>query len=156
TGADVLAGARGPHTQVCDDPTDTWGHRVVSYAWPGEEMRATRVLVRERGPVRAPVRGEREWGRSTMVGARILSRDAARVAARATIYWREEHHLLKLRAPVALADPSATYEIPFAALERPVDGAEEPAQSWVDLSGTVRGTEQRAGLAVVTTTKHGY
>lgn len=157
TGSDLLAGARGPHTQICDDPTDTWGHRVVSYAWPGDEMPAVRTVVRERGPVRARVRVEREWGRSTMVEEFVLTRDADQVQVHTTIDWREEHHLLKLRVPLAVQEPEATYEIPFAAIERPVDGAEEPAQSWVDLSGVPRsGGPGRAGLALVTTTKHGY
>ena len=43
SGVDVVAGARGEHTQICQDPTDTWGHRVVSYRWPGDAMRTTRV-----------------------------------------------------------------------------------------------------------------
>jgi len=70
------------------------------------------------------------------------------------IDWREKAHLLKLRFPVGLDDPSATYEIPYGTIERPVDGAEEPAQSWVDLTGTVGGAP--AGLTVVATTKHGW
>ncbi|WP_431219441.1 glycoside hydrolase family 38 C-terminal domain-containing protein [Leifsonia xyli] len=71
-----------------------------------------------------------------------------------TLDWREQAHLLKLRFPTVLEDPTATYEIPFGHLERPVDGAEEPAQSWVDLTGTVDGAA--AGLTVVTTNKHAY
>ncbi|SEE12725.1 alpha-mannosidase [Ruania alba] len=157
TGADVFGGATGPHTQVCDDPTDTWGHRVVSYAWPGEEMPVVRALVRESGPVRARIRVERAWGRSTLVEEFILTRDSDHVEVRTTLDWREEHHLLKLRFPVALDETEATYEIPYAAIDRPVDGAEEPAQQWVSVSGTLRrGDHRRAGLAVVTTTKHGY
>ena len=61
TGVDLVAGAEGPHLQVCEDPTDTWGHRVVSYAWPGAEMPVTRVLVREDGPLRAQLRIEHRW-----------------------------------------------------------------------------------------------
>src|SRR5690625_2260929 len=34
TGADVLVGARGPHTQVCDDPTDTRAARLSSPGQP--------------------------------------------------------------------------------------------------------------------------
>ena len=71
-----------------------------------------------------------------------------------TLDWREQAHLLKLRFPTVLDEPKATYEIPFGHLERPVDGAEEPAQSWVDLTGTVDGVA--AGLTVITTNKHAY
>jgi alpha-mannosidase len=154
TGVDLVRGARGQHTQICDDPTDTWGHRVLSYDWPGEPMRTTRMVLREHGELRARLRVEREWGRSTMVEEFLLGESSDAVEVRVTIDWRERAHLMKLRFPVALDDPVATYEIPFGHLGRPVDGAEVPAQSWVDLSGTVDGTP--AGLAVVNNAKHGY
>ncbi|NKY23192.1 alpha-mannosidase [Cellulomonas denverensis] len=155
TGLDVMHGVDGStHTQVCDDPTDTWGHRVVSYAWPGDPMTTTRIVVRESGPLRARVRVEREWGASRMVEELLLDHDSPVLRVDVTLDWREPARLLKLRFPTALADPRATYQIPYAELERPVDGAEEPGQGWVDLTGTVDG--RPAGLTVVVTDKHGY
>jgi alpha-mannosidase len=154
-GVDLMAGVDGStHTQVCADPTDTWGHRVVSYAWPGEPMTLTRVVVRETGPLRSRVRVERGWGASTMVEELLLDHDSAVLQVEVTLDWREHGHLLKLRVPTALSEPRATYEIPFAHLERPVDGAEQPAQAWVDLTGTVDG--RPAGLTVVAIDKHGW
>jgi alpha-mannosidase len=155
TGLDVLAGtASAPHTQICEDPTDTWGHRVISYAWPGEEMELVRVKVRETGPLRSRVRIERKWGASTLAEELVLDADSRVLRVNVTLDWREQAHLLKLRFPTALTDPIGTHEIPFGSLERPVDGAEEPGQSWVDLTGTIGG--RPAGLTVVTTNKHAY
>jgi alpha-mannosidase len=155
TGVDVMADVDGTrHTQVCEDPTDTWGHRVVSYAWPGDPMELVRIVVRERGPVRTRVRVERRWNRSLLVEEFLLDHDSTTLRVDVTLDWREEAHLLKLRFPTVLDDPEARYEVPYGSIDRPVDGAEDPAQSWVDLSGTVDGT--RAGLTVVTTTKHGF
>jgi len=155
TGIDVLAGTDpSSHTQVCEDPTDTWGHRVVSYAWPGDAMKVERIVVRETGPLRSRVRVERSWGRSTLAEEYVLDADSPYLTVNATLDWREPAHLLKLRFPVGLEAPEATYEIPYGSLQRPVDGAEEPAQSWVDLTGTVGGAS--AGLTVVTTNKHGW
>jgi alpha-mannosidase len=113
-------------------------------------MRVTRVTLRESGPLRARLRVEREWGRSTLVEEFILCHDADHVEVRATLDWHEKAHLLKLCFPVAVEDPVATYEIPFGAIGQPVDGGENPAQSWVDVSGA------RGGLAVVNNAKHGY
>jgi alpha-mannosidase len=155
TGVDVMAGVDGTqHTQVCEDPTDTWGHRVISYAWPGATMELGRIVVRESGPLHSRVRVERAWGASTLIEEFVLSHDSSVLRVNVTLDWREQAHLLKLRFPTSLNDPRATYEIPFASLERPVDGAEEPAQGWVDLSGDVDGSP--AGLTVVTTNKHAY
>jgi alpha-mannosidase len=154
TGVDPVAGARGEHTQICQDPTDTWGHRVVSYRWPGDAMRTTRVTLRETGPLRALLRVERAWHHSTMVEEFILGHRADHLEVRVTIDWREHAHLLKLCFPTVIEDPEGTYEIPFGSIVRPVDGAENVAQSWVDVSGTVDG--RGAGLAVVNNAKHGY
>ena len=158
SGADLVAGVRGEHLQICADPTDTWGHRVISYAWPGDAMTTTRIVLREAGPFRARLRIERARGRSTVVEELILGHRSDQLEVRVTIDWREQAHLLKMRFPTVLQDPTATYEVPFATIERPVDGAEEPAQSWVDLSGRLMSADGalRAGLAVVTDAKHAY
>ncbi|GAB3915668.1 alpha-mannosidase [Microlunatus endophyticus] len=156
TGVD-LAG-RGPHWQVCQDPSDTWGHRVVSYAWPGEDFPVTGIRVTESGPVRAAVRVERGWGRSTMIETYLLAAGDDAIELDIVLDWREPAHLLKQRFPIAVSDPRATFEIPYASLERPVNGSEEPAQSWVDLSGTLgeQAVDQTAGLVVINNAKHGY
>jgi len=151
----VLAGTAGqPRTAVCDDPTDTWGHRVISYAWPGDAMKLERIVVRETGPLRTRVRVERSWGGSLFTEELLLGHDSRSLRMDVTIDWREKAHLLKLRYPVGLADPQATFEVPYGVIERPVDGAEEPAQSWVDLTGTLDGAP--AGLTVICTSKHGW
>ena len=142
------------HTQICADPTDTWGHRVVSYAWPGVAMAVERIRVTDSGPLRGRIRVERRWRSSTLIEEISLGPDDVAVRVDATLDWREPRHLLKLRFPTSLADPQATYEIPFGTLARPVDGAEEPAQSWVDLTGVVEGAP--AGLTVIITGKHGF
>ncbi|MFE1665069.1 alpha-mannosidase [Microbacterium sp. P02] len=155
SGMDVLAGTLGEsRTVVCEDPTDTWGHRVISYAWPGAPMMLDRIVVRETGPLRVRVRVERSWGSSTLTEELYLAYDSRSLQVDVTIDWHEKAHLLKLRYPVGLDSPVATYEVPFGVLERPVDGAEEPAQSWVDLTGTIEGSP--AGFTVICTTKHGW
>ena len=154
SGIDVVAGAVGAHVQISQDPTDTWGHKVISYAGPGADMRTTRILARPQGELFAAVRVEREWGRSTVIEEFSLAFDSDVVDCAITIDWREEAHLMKLRFPTALTDPVGTYEIPFGAQERPVDGAEEPGQSWIDLTGTIDG--RTAGLTVINNAKHGY
>lgn len=164
SGVDPIAGASGPHLQVCEDPTDTWGHRVVSYAWPGLEPSVTDIRLVEDGPVRARLRIERSVDRSTIVEDLVLTHDADGVTVQVEIDWRQHAQLMKWRVPVALTEPQARFEIPFATLERPVDGAEEPAQSWVDLSGRTRPTSssaksrrpRRGGLTVINNGKHGY
>ncbi|MFD1723054.1 alpha-mannosidase [Amnibacterium endophyticum] len=154
SGIDLLAGAAGPHVQISADGSDTWGHRVVSYAGPGEPMRLERIVPREDGALRGVLRVERSWGASRLVEEVVLGRDADHVEVRVVLDWRERAHLMKLRWPVALEDPAAITQIPFGVQARPVDGGEQPGQSFVDLTGSIGG--RRAGLAVLNDAKHGY
>ncbi|MFW6598401.1 alpha-mannosidase [Propionibacteriaceae bacterium Y2011] len=154
TGTDLVAGSAGGHLTVCGDGSDTWGHHVVTYAWPGEELPVERIEPGECGPLRASIKVFRRWRSSTVIEEFMLHADSSELEVRVEIDWREPLTVLKLRVPVALTDPTATYEIPYATMVRPVDAAEEPAQSWVDLSGSAG--DQNAGLTVITTAKHGY
>lgn len=157
SGTDVLAGARGPHWQICADASDTWGHHVVSYAWPGAEPALDRIHLIADGPLRATIRVERSWGRSTIVEDITLRHDSDAVEIHVEIDWRQQGELAKMRIPVGLAEPEATFEVPFATVTREVNGAEDPAQSWVDLSGpTLGGPTTLAGLTVINNAKHGY
>ncbi len=155
TGLDLVAGTTGDHTVVCADPTDTWGHRVVSYDWPGLPMALRSIRVVEDGALRARVRVELGWHDSRLVEEFVLGRHADVVEVRVELDWRERAHLLKLRFPVAVTDPEGTTEIPYGAIGRPVTGSEEPGRSWVDLSGTAA-DGRVAGLALVNDAKHGY
>ena len=154
TGVDLVAGATGEHIQICRDPTDTWGHRVVTYAWPGAAMETTRVVLRENGSYRANLRVERRWHASTLAEEFLLTAGGDALEVRVELDWHEPAHLMKLRIPVALADPSGRAEVPFGSTARPVNGAEDPGQSWIDLTGVAGGV--RAGLALVNDAKHGY
>jgi alpha-mannosidase len=155
SGLDLLAGVRAPHTVVTDDPTDTWGHRVVSYAGTGTPFVAKSAEVVEVGPVRTIVRVESTYGSSSLVEELVLGADARHLEVRVTLDWHERLKLLKLRFPTGLRAEEATYEIPYGHLVRPADGAEEPGQSWVDVSGELPGGG-RAGLTVVNDAKSAY
>ena len=155
SGHDLVAGVERPHTVVSDDPTDTWGHRVVSYARPGRPFACRSVRLVEHGPVRSVLRIESVHDTSTLVEELVLGADARHVEVRVTLDWHERLRLLKLRFPTALTDPTATYEIPYGQLERLADGAEEPGQTWVDVSGTLP-DGSRAGLTVVNDAKSAY
>ncbi|REF36440.1 alpha-mannosidase [Thermasporomyces composti] len=155
SGADLLAGVDRPHTVVADDPTDTWGHRVVSYAGPGTPFKCQSARIVEQGPVRTVVRIESGYGTSTLVEELILGAEARHLEVRVTLDWHERLKLLKLRFPTALRNPVATYEIPYGHLERPTDGAEEPGQSWVNVTGELP-DGRRASLAVLNDAKAAY
>jgi alpha-mannosidase len=156
TGAELAGDGRG-HSTVADDPSDTWGHGVVSYAREGTPMSVVAMSLVESGPLRAIVRVVRRFGESSLTEDIVLGRDSDAIEVRATLDWRERLRVLKLRFPVAAEQPRFTVEVPFASIERSIDGAELPMQTWADLSGAAPGPAGpvEAGLAVVFAGKHG-
>ncbi|HET9380808.1 MAG TPA: glycoside hydrolase family 38 C-terminal domain-containing protein [Streptomyces sp.] len=154
-GTELLPERPEPHAVVIDDASDTWGHRVRSYDQEAGAFRCTRVRLVENGPVRAVLRIESEYGRSTLAEELVLSAGSRQVEVRTVVHWAERLKLLKLRFPTALTDVTATHEIPYGHIERAPDGTEEPTQAWVDVTGTLPGGT-RAGLAVANDSKHGH
>jgi alpha-mannosidase len=155
TGTELAPAEPRPHAVVVDDPSDTWGHRVRAYDREIGAFRCVRAAVVEQGPVRAVLRVESVYERSTLVEELVLSAGARHLEIRTVVDWHERLRLLKLRFPTALENATATHEIPYGHLVRPADGGEEPAQAWVDVSGTLPGGRP-AGLSVLNDSKCGH
>ena len=79
-----------------------------------------------------------------------------RIDVRVTVDWHEQNKALKLCFPINIVDAVATYEIPYGHILRPVDGAEEPGQSWVDLSGTNTDTKAVFGFSLLNDGKYSF
>jgi alpha-mannosidase len=155
TGADLVSDRAGGHAVVADDHSDTWGHRVRAFDDVVGEFESTSVRLVEHGPVRAILRIESRYNASTLVEELVLGSESPYVEVRAVLEWREQHKLLKLRFPTAIETDSATFEIPYAHLERPAVGEEEPGQALVDVSGELPDGSP-AGLAVLNDGKYGH
>jgi alpha-mannosidase len=140
----------GARAVAVRDSSDTWGHGVHAYDDVISELTATSVRLVESGPVRAVLRVESSYGGSTLAEELVLSAGARHVDLRVTLDWHERLQLLKLRFPTSVRDSEATFEIPYGHIVRAADGAEDPAQAWVDVSGPDR------GLAVLNDGKYGH
>ncbi len=157
-GRDVadLAEPDRPRAVVVDDTSDTWGHRRLAYTDEIGTFETTQVSIVESGPVRAILRVESRYGTSSLVEDFVLSATGVAVEVRVILDWRERSRLLKLRYATRLADPVATYEIPYGTIERPANGEEEPGQRWIDASGSVDGVDGTFGLGVLNDAKYGF
>ena len=80
------------------------------------------------------------------------------VEVRNHVEWWEEHKMLKAAFPVAVQAATATYEIPYATIERSTGNStsfekarfEVPAQRWADLS------DGEYGVSLINDCKYGY
>jgi alpha-mannosidase len=123
----------GAHAVVLNDSSDTWGHGVRAYDDVAGEFERTSVNVVEDGPLRKVIRVKSAYGSSTLVEEYLVSAGLPYVDVRVTVDWHEQLKLLKLR--YATRGGEATFEVPYGHVVRPTDGAENPAQAWVDCGG---------------------
>jgi alpha-mannosidase len=174
TNRNLLApGEEGNRLQLFEDIPrmyDAWNIGYTGRQW--EVDRADTVFVKEQGPVRAVIRVKKsflgpsksrryptkDFPSSFFTQDVTLYRDLPWVDCHMTVDWWENHILAKVAFPLSVSSKVATYEIPFAAIERPTtrnnswDRArfEDSAQNWADLSG------QDFGVSVLNHVKQGY
>ncbi len=86
------------------------------------------------GPVQARVRVAYRYRDSFFVQEVVLTEGMARVDLRLEVEWYERDCCLKVAFPTTAAGGEAVFEAPLGSLSRPADGAEVPAQRWIDLS----------------------
>lgn len=136
---------------VIADPSDTWSHNVFRFDVEAGVFTATRMWVKELGPVKAVLRVESAYGQSRLVQDFTIYGPGGpeRIDVHVTVDWHEQFKLLKLRFPVNVRLMTATHAIPYGHIERFANGDEEPIQDWVDISGTVRDGETPYGLSVL-------
>jgi alpha-mannosidase len=152
---DVLRG-HAARPVVIDDPTDTWGHGLTALDQEAGVFTPVSVRMLESGRVRAIVRVESEFGRSRLRQDFVLYRDLPQLFVHATLDWQEQHRALKLRFPVNLLVPRATYEIPYGHIDRPTNGDEEPGQRWLDLTGLRPDRRSLYGLSLLNDSKYSF
>ena len=155
SGNEMLAGPAA-RAVIHADPGDTWGHDIADFHHPIGAFQPVSVQRIENGPLRAAIRVISVWNKSQMVQDFILYRELDWVEQRVEIDWHEQLELVKIEYPLAIANPRATYEIPFGCIERAANGSEEAGQGWVDLSGRLAGTNMEAGLAVLNDGKYSF
>lgn len=154
-GADVFS-ASAARVVVIDDPSDTWSHGVFRFDREVGAFAVERVRLLEHGPVKSVVRVTSVYGASWLTQDFTLYGDLPQIDVQVTVDWHESFKLLRLTFPLNLVNPTATYEIPYGHIVRPTDGEEEPGQSWVDVSGTLRGTETVYGLSLLNDGKYSF
>lgn len=154
-GLEILAGPAAKPV-VIEDQSDTWGHNIFRFDKVVGAFQAESVRLVEHGPVKSVVRVVSRFDNSTIIQDISLTPHGRQLDVHAELDWRERHKLLKLRFPVSVHFMRATFEIPYGHLERFANGEEEPAQTWVDVSGTSRDTGDLYGLSLLNDSKYSF
>jgi alpha-mannosidase len=139
---------------VLSDPDDTWGHNIVSYDQEVGQFGAASFKTVETGPDRVRLQVRTSYGNSSILQDYALYRSSPILYCRISVNWNEFYKVLKLGFPTANVRGTLTYAVPYGFVERPMNGEEEPGQTWVDVSGS--DTAGAFGLALLNDSKCGY
>jgi len=165
--------ACGNELQLFEDLPDQWDAWNIGYTGRSWNLdKAESIKIHHQGPVMASLevkksflgltkarRGPTEdFPSSFFTQEIILYEDLPRIDIRMTADWWEEHVLLKVSFPVDIRNDKATYEIPFASVQRPTTRNtdwekarfEVPAIRWADLS------DGAYGVSLLNESKYGY
>ena len=151
-GCEVLAGP-GAVPLVLDDRADTWAHGVTVFRDEVGRFSDAQVSILENGPVRAIIRAESRYGRSSLTQDYCLAAEGHEVLVRVSVNWQEPLSVLKFAFPVKVTDAVVSYEIPYGSITRPANGEEESMQSWFDVTGRTADS-QAYGLAILNDGKY--
>lgn len=139
---------------VLDDPGDTWGHNIEAYNQVIGQFGKAEFIILETGPERAILQVKTYYGNSFIIQSFSLYGNSGELSCLVTLDWHELQKMLKMRFPSVLATGKLTYSIPYGFIERPMNGNEEPGQTWIDISGNDgKGT---FGLSLLNDSKCGY
>jgi alpha-mannosidase len=171
---EVLApSAQGNELQLLEDIPEQWDAWNIKYTGRNWRLdKAESIKIQEKGPVMAAIQVEKSYlGLSKSRRAPtpdfpssffsqkiILYEDIPRIDIEMKADWWEDHVLLKVAFPVDVNNNKATYEIPFAFVERPTARNtdwekarfEVPAIRWADLS------DGKYGVSLLNESKYGH
>jgi alpha-mannosidase len=110
------------------------------------------------GGLRAAVRFTREFGRSRFTQLMVLDAESRILRFECDVDWQEEHKLLKVAFPVAVASDEATYETQFGHVRRPTHSRTSRAKAmfevcahrWAELA------DGDFGVALLNDCKYGH
>lgn len=154
-GREILASCGAVPVVIDEQDSDTWAHGIFSFRREVARFTDASVKLIEEGPLRATLRVISRYNQSTLRQDFILYRNRKSVEVRVKLDWREQHKMLKLSFPVQVANPKATYEIPYGFIEKKPDGQEEAGQAWVDVTGDLPDGASY-GLALTNDSKYSY
>jgi len=102
------------------------------------------------GPVQATVRVAYRYRDSYVEQEVTLTEGVPGLDLRLHVDWYERDCCLKAAFSTAVQGGRATFEAPLGAIERPADGAEVPAQRWIDVSN------ERYGASLLNDCRYGF
>lgn len=158
----------GPKTSVCGNLLQTFVDKPQQWdAWnidaDFEKQHwdldsADQVTLVERGPLRAVIRVQQHFQKSTFTRDITLLEGSPRVDVKTTVDWHEQHILLKVAFPLSAHNDQATFEIPYGSVQRPTTRRTPEEQAQFEVPGLQWGdiSDAQHGASLLNDCKYGY
>ena len=150
TGKTVNAGPLARAVMVDDTSNDTWAHKVFTFNGQAGYFTNAQYRTLDNGPLRAGIRVTSRCGASILRQDYYLTREGDGVEVDCRLFMAEPFRFLKLSFQADVAQPQATYAMPYGHITKPANGMEEPAQCWASVHN------EESGLAVITQNKYSF
>ncbi len=147
---ELLSGEGGRGVVIDESDRDTWSHGKTFFDNEIGVFRSVSAELQEAGPVRAVIKAQSRWGKSTLSQYYTLEAGNPFLTVRCRLDWHEARKMLKIRWQTAVENGAAFYEIPFGVMRRPADGEEEPGQTFIALRG------EKFGVAMLNDCKYSF
>jgi alpha-mannosidase len=141
---------------IIEDDSDTWSHNTYIFDRVIGQFKPERIHLLSQGPVKSILRAEYRYQNSTLIQDFTVYKMMDRIDVRVVVDWHEHHKMLKIRFPMNLNNMKPVTEIPYGFIERKANGEEEPTQGWLDISGTLRGTNTPYGISILNNAKYSF
>jgi len=152
-GREVLQGPGNVLQAITDEPQNmsAWELGLKDQAGAiGQD--GARITLVESGPVRAVIRVQGKFRRSSFTQDIILTAGVPRIDFRTGLNWQERNLMIKAAFPLNLKTDKAEFEIPYGSISRKTDGTEVPAIRWVDATDESGGF----GVGLLNDRKYGH
>ena len=157
----LKAGCAGNVLEIFEDKPmnhDAWDIDIYYYEKMEKVCAAKAPEMIENGPLKAVIRSEYQYNRSTFTQDMIVYKDTKRIDFKTHAQWHEAHKLLKVAFYTDIRTTKATYDIQFGHVERPThwnnswDWAkfEVCGHKWADIS------ETGYGVSLLNDCKYGH
>ena len=129
---EVLSGKGNVLKLMEESGTSSWRLAINGKVCPITSVKGAEII--ENTPLRCVVQWVDASKESLFTRKMILEKDVPQVKFSISTNWSDHDKCLKVVFPVEVKKGTATYEIPYGYIERPLTNLDNPAQNWVDLS----------------------
>jgi alpha-mannosidase len=130
----------------------------LEYEKYGEVLRAEKIELTERGPLRGKIKVTRKYRNSEIIQYYTLHAFSERIDIETEIKWDEKREMLRAYFPFDILSPFVTYEVPYGTYSKPThkNTSWEKAQFEIPVHRFIDLSQGDFGVSILNNGKYGH